>query len=79
MKIDRPNASPLTRSDLDHLETLQALVQAAVADGVVTAAEKAQIDTVIWADGQATPEELNLVQALIWRKVQAGDLMLEWN
>jgi uncharacterized membrane protein YebE (DUF533 family) len=79
MKIDRPNASPLTRADLAHLETLQALVQTAIADGIVTAAEKAQIDAVIWADSQATPEELNLVQALIWRKVQAGDLVLEWN
>lgn len=79
MKIERPNASPLTRSDLAHLDILRAMVEHAIADGVVTEAERSQIDAVIWADGQATPQELDLVQELIWAKVQAGDLLLEWS
>lgn len=79
MKIERPNAPPLTRSDLAHLDTLRAMVERAIADGVVTQAERSQIDAVIWADGQATPQELDLVQELIWTKVQAGDLILEWS
>jgi uncharacterized membrane protein YebE (DUF533 family) len=61
MKIERPNAAPLTRADLSHLDTLKAVVESAIADGVVTEAERSQIDAVIWADGQATPQELNLV------------------
>lgn len=78
MQIERPNAEPLTKADLAHLETLRAIVERAIADGQVTNDERDHIDRVIWADGQATPEELNLVQDLIWAKVQAGDIVLEW-
>ncbi|MEB3289870.1 MAG: hypothetical protein VKI82_08140 [Leptolyngbya sp.] len=78
MKIERPNAAPLTKADLNHLETLRTIVENVVADGLVTNDERAYIDRVIWADGEATPQELNLVQDLIWSKVQSGDLVLEW-
>jgi uncharacterized membrane protein YebE (DUF533 family) len=79
MKIERPNAAPLTKADLAHLDTLRAIVEDAVADGLVTNDERDYIDRVIWSDGEATPQELNLVQDLIWSKVQSGDLVLEWN
>jgi uncharacterized membrane protein YebE (DUF533 family) len=78
MQIERPNAEPLTKADLAHLDTLRAIVEQAIADGLVTSDERDHIDRVIWADGKATPEELNLVQDLIWAKVQAGDILLEW-
>lgn len=79
MEIERPNAAPLTKADLAHLDTLRTIVQKAVADGVVTNDERDYIARVIWADGEATPEELDLVQDLIWSKMQSGDLTLEWN
>ncbi len=79
MKIERPNAAPLTKADLSHLETLRSIVENVVADGLITNDERAYIDQVIWADGEATPQELNLVQDLIWSKVQSGDLVLEWS
>lgn len=78
MEIERPNAAPLTKADLTHLDTLKAIVEKAVADGLITHDERDYIDRVIWADGQATPQELNLVQDLIWSKVQAGEIVLEW-
>ena len=69
MKIERPNAAPLTKADLSHLETLRSIVENVVADGLITNDERAYIDQVIWADGEATPQELNLVQDLIWSTV----------
>ena len=56
MKIERPNAAPLTKADLSHLETLRSIVENVVADGLITNDERAYIDQVIWADGEATPK-----------------------
>lgn len=78
MNVERPNATPLSRADLEHLDRLKEVVEKAVADGVVTNDERAQISAIIWADGQATPEELHVVQELIWSKLQSGDLTVDW-
>ncbi|HIK46745.1 MAG TPA: hypothetical protein IGR64_18005 [Leptolyngbyaceae cyanobacterium M65_K2018_010] len=78
MKIERPNARPLSHADLDQLDTLRAVCEKAIADGVLTQAESSHIQSVLWADGQAIPQELNVIQALIWNKLQSGELMMEW-
>lgn len=79
MEIERPNAAPLTKADLAHLETLRSVVEHAVADGLITSEEREDIARVIWADGEATPQELDLVQDLVWSKLQSGDLMVDWS
>lgn len=79
MKIDRPNSNPLTKAELEHLDTLKALIQGAIADGVLTSIEHERIQGFITADGKVTPEELNLVRDIVWNKIQAGELVLEWS
>ncbi|NJL47951.1 MAG: hypothetical protein HC929_11290 [Leptolyngbyaceae cyanobacterium SM2_5_2] len=78
MKIERPNAPALTKADLQHLETLKALVEGAIADGVLTAAEAAYIKAVLLKD-EVPPQELDLIQTMIWAKIQSGELLLEWS
>ncbi|NJL44884.1 MAG: TerB family tellurite resistance protein [Leptolyngbyaceae cyanobacterium SM2_3_12] len=79
MKINRPGASSLTRNELEDLDTLKVLIEGAIADGVITGAERDRIRALIWADGKVSPQELNLVQDIIWNKIQTGELVLEWN
>ena len=79
MKIERPNHRPMEKADLDQLATLKLVLEKAIADGVVTAAERDQIQQTVWADGKVSPEELNLVQDMVWSKISRGDLQMEWS
>lgn len=79
MKLNRPDVAPLSKAELESLDTLKSLVEGAIADGVLTKAETENIRTLIWADGKVSPEELDIVQDLIWSKIQSGDLVIEWS
>lgn len=78
MKLDRPHNAPLSQTELDNLDTLKAIVEGAIADGVLTQAESENIRSMVWADGKVSPEELHIIQTLIWRKIQTGELTIEW-
>ncbi|MEO0538331.1 MAG: hypothetical protein AAF215_31275 [Cyanobacteria bacterium P01_A01_bin.123] len=58
MEIERSNAKALTPEETQHLEKLKAVVEAALADGVLNEDEIAHIKSIIWADGKVTYEEL---------------------
>ncbi len=77
MRIEHPNAPALTQADLQQLDTLKALVEGAIADGVLTAAEQSQVKAILLQDN-APVQELDLVQTLIWDKIQSGELVIEW-
>jgi len=78
MKLDRPQGSSLTQAELDNLDILKALVEGAISDGVLTKAESENIRSMVWADGKISPEELHIIQNLIWNKIQTGELTIEW-
>lgn len=78
MKMERPNAKPLSPSELQDLEKLQAMLEQAIADGCVTQDEINLIRAQVHADGKVLFEELELCQRLIWDKIQKGEIVHGW-
>ena len=79
MEVSRPNSKPSSPEELKDLETLKALIEKAIADGLLTKDEMESIKAAINADGKITPQELNLCQQLIWSKIDAGQLDYDWS
>lgn len=78
MEIDQPNTTPPSLKELQDLEKLKAIIEHATADGKLTEAELQTIKTAIQKDRKISPQELNLVQKLIYEKLQRGDLEMSW-
>lgn len=78
MKIERPNAQPPTLEELQDLEKLRVLAEQAAADGCLTRAEIEQIEALMRRDRKVTFDELELVQKLIYDKIQSGELVYDW-
>lgn len=70
-------ASELSAEEQQELDTLRQIIEQAIADGVLTQAERDTITATMRADGQVTFEELELVRQLVSDKVAAGELTLE--
>jgi uncharacterized membrane protein YebE (DUF533 family) len=66
----------LTTEELQELHKLQATIDQAIADGVLTKAERDAITGTMTADGKVTFEELEMVRQLC-EKVAAGELKSE--
>lgn len=77
MKVEHPNANPPTPEERESLEKLKAMIERAIADGIITPDEIAAIKAQTWADGKVSVEELNLYSSLISEKVRKGEL--EWH
>lgn len=65
MDIERSGDKALTAEEIQHLETLKAVVETALADGVLDEGEIAHIRSIIWADGKVTYEELRTLHETI--------------
>lgn len=78
MKVEHPDHPCLTPAELESLDHLRALINRAVSDGVVTKAEMDGIKAALRTEHWVSSQELDLVQELIWSKVQSGDLSLDW-
>ncbi|NER82952.1 MAG: hypothetical protein F6K42_26025 [Leptolyngbya sp. SIO1D8] len=78
MKIEFPNAKPLSSEDLIHLEKLKSLVEEALEDGQLSIYESDRIQSLTWADGKVAYEELRVVNETIHQVM--GDIPpeLEW-
>lgn len=61
MQQERPNAKSLTPEEIAHLEKLKAFVERALTDGKLSAAEMESINSLMWADGKISYEELRVV------------------
>lgn len=68
----------ISKAELADLDKLKALIEQAIADGILTAAEKRSLETAIFADGKVSPEELELMQSLVWDKLSSGELKMDW-
>ncbi len=80
MKVDRPNAPALTPEETQELNRLRALIETAIADGVVTKDEAATIRTAALNQKpsyELLSQELAMYRELITNKVQAGLLSAE--
>ena len=78
MRIERPNAKPLSHEDLVHLETLKSVVEKALGNGMFSADDAERIKSIIWADGKVTYEELRTLHETI--KSVTGIILpeIEW-
>lgn len=78
MKMERPDAKPLSPEEIRDLEKLRIMLEQAIADGRVTAEEMNAIKARINADGKVLFEELELCQKLVWDKIQQGEIEYGW-
>ncbi|MGB3139051.1 MAG: hypothetical protein WBG38_04795 [Nodosilinea sp.] len=70
-------AKELSTAEQQELEKLRETVKQAIADGVLTQAERDTITATMRADGKVTYEELDLVRRLVNDKADAGELKIE--
>ncbi|MDB9529356.1 hypothetical protein PN498_25410 [Oscillatoria sp. CS-180] len=78
MKIESPNAKPLSSQEIAHLEILRAVVKKALEDGQFSIYEVEQIQSLIWEDGKVTYEELRTVNETIISVMGDNPPALEW-
>ena len=78
MNIERPNDKPLSSEEIAHLATLRSVVEKALEDGRFSIYESERIQSLIWADGKVTYEELRTVNETVTSVM--GNLLpeLEW-
>jgi uncharacterized tellurite resistance protein B-like protein len=77
MKIERSNQQELTPEEQAHLEKIQKVVEAALADGKISRDEIQAVRALIHADKKVTVEELNTINDTI-RDV-LGDTYMEYD
>ncbi|NEQ97088.1 MAG: hypothetical protein F6K30_10245 [Cyanothece sp. SIO2G6] len=79
MEFERSSAKALTPAEIQHLETLKAVVETALKDGVLDEGEIAHIKSIIWADDKVTYEELRTVHEII-QSFMGDDMVppLDW-
>ena len=70
-------AHPLSPEEQQELDSLRQTIEQAIADGLLTQAERDAITAAMRADGKVTFEELALVRQLVSDKVASGDLKVE--
>lgn len=78
MNIERLNTQPLSSKEIAHLKILKSVVEKALEDGRFSIYESERIQSLIWADGKVTYEELRTVNETVTSMM--GDISpeLEW-
>lgn len=82
MEISRPGAKPPSPEELQELETLKKMVERAMADGILSQAEMADLKAFITGNAaEKAPEqiwrEIQLYRNLVAEKVKSGELRTE--
>ncbi|PSF35002.1 hypothetical protein C7H19_17815 [Aphanothece hegewaldii CCALA 016] len=78
MNTSRSHQRELTLEEQQELEKLRAIIEQAIADGIITKGERDRISATMRADGKVMAEELELVRTLINEKVSKGELTLDY-
>ena len=79
MEISTPKHKEPTPEELKELDKLKAIIEQAIADGLLTGAEFDRIKAAIGADRKVSYEELRLVKTLIYDKIESGELEKVWD
>jgi uncharacterized membrane protein YebE (DUF533 family) len=79
MKIEDSNQRELTPQEQQELEKLRAIIESAIADGILTRYERDRISALMRADGKVTFEELELARTLMQEKAANGELRLDYS
>jgi uncharacterized membrane protein YebE (DUF533 family) len=78
MNMSRLDEEDLTPEEQAELDKLRAVIETAIADGIITKGERDRISQAMRADGKVTREELALVRTLVTEKVNKGELTLDY-
>jgi uncharacterized membrane protein YebE (DUF533 family) len=78
MKFTRDDDREITPEEQQELDRLKAVIEQAIADGIITKGERDRISATMRSDGKVTREELELVRTLVTEKVNAGQLTLDY-
>jgi uncharacterized membrane protein YebE (DUF533 family) len=78
MKFTRDDDREITPEEQQELDRLRAVIEQAIADGIITKGERDRISATMRSDGRVTREELELVRTLVTEKVNAGQLTLDY-
>lgn len=68
-----------TDDDPEHLSSLRALVQRVMADGKISREEAQQLRAALFADGQLTPDELEVVRKAMRSHLGDNPLEFDWD
>jgi uncharacterized membrane protein YebE (DUF533 family) len=79
MKIERPDRREITPEERQELNKFRAIIESAIADGILTRYERDKISAIMRADGKVTVEELELVRTLMQEKEARGELRLDYS
>ncbi|MEB3312058.1 MAG: hypothetical protein VKJ02_17670 [Snowella sp.] len=80
MKIEHPNALELTAEEQQELTRLKALIEKAIADGVLSSSEAQNIKAAVLANKPSSEllyQELQLYRQLVTEKVKQGLVVAE--
>jgi uncharacterized tellurite resistance protein B-like protein len=75
--IDSLDSAQTPAEDPNHLSDLRSLVQRVMADGKISRQEAQQLRSALFADGQLTPDELEVVRKTM--RETLGDNPLEFD
>ncbi|MGD1905947.1 MAG: hypothetical protein ACFB0C_08140 [Leptolyngbyaceae cyanobacterium] len=64
--------------DPEHLSDLRSLVQRVMADGKISRQEAQQLRAALFADGQLTPDELEVVRKAMRENLGDNPLEFDW-
>ncbi|MEM0978994.1 MAG: hypothetical protein AAGH78_01835 [Cyanobacteria bacterium P01_H01_bin.58] len=78
MKVERFNTKPLSKEELSHLKKLRNFIEKALEDGHLSIYESEHLQSLVWAKGKVTYEELRIISETVYKMV--GDIFidLEW-
>ncbi len=76
--IDPINSAPPPGDDPNHLSDLRSLVQRVMADGKISRQEAQQLRAALFADGQLTPDELEVVRKAMRETLGDNPLEFDW-
>ncbi|MDA0674554.1 MAG: hypothetical protein O3C67_12725 [Cyanobacteria bacterium] len=76
---DPADFAPSPTDDPEHLSSLKALVQRVMADGKISREEAQQLRTALFADGQLTPDELDVVRKAMRELLGDNPLEFDWD
>ncbi|MBF2034326.1 MAG: hypothetical protein IGR92_02330 [Leptolyngbyaceae cyanobacterium T60_A2020_046] len=65
--------------DPAHLSNLRSLIERVMADGKISREEALQIREALFADGQLTPDELDVVRTAMRAHLGDGHLEFDWD
>ncbi|RZM77749.1 hypothetical protein [Leptolyngbya iicbica] len=77
MSAPDSSSAALPPDDPQHLSRLRSLIERVMADGKISAAEATELRAALIADGQVTPDEMDLIRTVMKKHLGDGHLEFE--